>query len=376
MKKAIYAFSGDPITYGHIDIISRAANVFDLLIVAIGNNPDKNYLFSQDERLAMARESLLQYKNVKVMPFTGLLVDFAYEHNVDVIVKGVRSERDFAYEQNLDRLGNSQNLGIDTFILFSRPELTHVSSSAVKALQVEQGLIQDYVPPYVKQCLEAKLSEQYIIGVTGEIAAGKSFLSQRLTELNKDKKISIHNIELDRLAEQIQTDLQEEKYALVREEIINNFGKSVAFKNGAINRKVLGEIVFANKQKLSKLNQIMRTPILVRLRQELKKKKGLILINAALLAESEMLTLANNNIILIKVNKNEQLKRLQTRGLSNQQIKRRLRSQYNFENKKKKIESEISKHRQGKLWLVNNSSELTKKNIDELIQDIQAYFKI
>ena len=120
MKSAIYAFSGDPITFGHIDIIKRAATVFDRVVVAIGCNPAKKYLFSQEERTEMARRSLLNLKNVEVKTFQGMLVDFAYENNIDVIVKGIRSTTDFEYEMSLHNLGESQKLGIDTFILFTQ----------------------------------------------------------------------------------------------------------------------------------------------------------------------------------------------------------------------------------------------------------------
>jgi len=118
MTRALYALSGDPITHGHLDIIQRAAKAFDQLIVAIGINQLKNYLFSLEEREEMARRSLANLKNVKVSSFTGLLVDFAYENNVDVIVKGVRSNQDFEYEHNLHLMSESQRLGIDTFLLF------------------------------------------------------------------------------------------------------------------------------------------------------------------------------------------------------------------------------------------------------------------
>ena len=173
-KKAMYAFSGDPITYGHIDIIARASSAFDHVVAGIGANPDKKYMFNLEERTEMAKRSLTRFKNVEVASFQGLLVDYAYEQGIEVIVKGVRNAADFDYENVLHEVGVSQKLGIDTHILFARPELAHVSSSAVKSIQKEQGLIHEYVPLYVKQCLEARMSEQYIVGVTGEIGAGKS----------------------------------------------------------------------------------------------------------------------------------------------------------------------------------------------------------
>jgi pantetheine-phosphate adenylyltransferase len=376
MTKALYAFSGDPITHGHLDIIQRASGAFDQLIVAIGVNRLKNYLFSLEEREEMARRSLLNLKNVKVVSFTGLLVDFAYENNVDVIVKGVRTNQDFAYEQNLHLMGESQKLGIDTFLLFTKPELSHISSSAVKEIQKDQGLIQDYVSPYVKQCLEKKLSKQYIIGLTGEIGSGKSYVGEQLVKLAKNDKVQAHNIELDLLAQQIQEDLSEEKYALVRQEIVKNFGQAVAKKDGSIDRKALGEIVFADAKKLAKLNEIMHTPILVRLRKELKNKEGLIILNAALLAETKMMDLSNYNLILLDVDEKTQEQRLINRGLNKEQIQRRLVSQYDFAQKKKMIERAISKHQHGQLFILNNSVENNEKKIIGLWRDLKNYFSL
>lgn len=376
MTRALYAFSGDPITYGHIDIIERTTQAFDELIVAIGVNPTKNYLFSLKEREEMASRSLQKFKNVKVMSFTGLLVDFAYENSINVIVKGVRSAKDFEYEQNLHLLGDSQRLGIDTFLLFTRPNLAHVSSSAVKELQNDQGLIQDYVTPYVKQCLEKKISQQYIVGLTGEIGVGKSYLGEQLMLLGKEAGIGVHNIELDDLAHQIQEDLSEAKYTQVRKEIVANFGCAVANSDGTINRKALGEIVFADQEKLNKLNKIMRTPILVRLRKELKDKQGLILLNAALLAETKMMDLSNFNLILLKANEKVQKKRLLSRGLSEEQIKRRLLSQYDWQKKKKMIEQAISEHQHGQLWQLDNSAENNRAAIQSLWRDLIKYFQL
>ncbi len=375
MKSAIYAFSGDPITVGHLDIIKRAAAVFDRLVVAIGVNPNKHYLFSQEERVEMARRSVLTLPNVEVKAFTGMLVDFAYENEIDVIVKGVRSAADFAYELNLHNLGESQNLGIDTFVLFAKSSLAHVSSSAVKEIQLEQGLIQDYVGPYVKQCVEAKLSGQYIIGLTGEIGSGKSYVGEQLVALAKEVGLQAHSIELDQLAWQIQSDLQEAKYASVRKQIAAVFGSGVLTENGAIDRKALGEIVFGSQAALEQLNAIMATPILVRLRKELKNKQGLIILNAALLVEAQMSQLTNYNMILLQVDGQVQQERLLARGLTAEQIQRRLASQYDFTRKKEILEQAITDSKQGQLWIFDNT-KATKVEIKKLLEQIRAYFKM
>ncbi|MBN2880747.1 pantetheine-phosphate adenylyltransferase [Candidatus Woesearchaeota archaeon] len=354
MKTAIYAFSGDPITFGHIDIIRRASGVFDRLIVAIGENPSKNYLFSLDERLDMAKKSLLEFSNVAVCSFSGLLVDFAYENNVDIIVKGVRNSVDFNYENVLHQVGESQKLGIDTYILFARPELSHISSSIVKSIQKEQGLIHDYVPLYVKQKLEEKLSNQLIIGVTGEIGSGKSYFCDKILELGIKNDVLVHNVDLDKITHEILSSLQEPRYRKLRNDLVLVFGKNIENSDGSINRKNLGEIVFNDSFAMTKLNEMMYVPLLIRLKRALKGKTGIILLNAALLVESKLLHLCNNNIILLKVAENIQKERLYKRKLSDEQIERRLNSQFCFDEKKQIIDTLISSEKQGKLIVFDN----------------------
>lgn len=370
MKKAIYAFSADPITKGHIDIILRASKFFDQLIVAIGINQEKEYLFSVKDRIELVKKALINVNNVKIVSFKGLLVDYAYENNIPVIIKGVRGTNDFIYERNLHSSGESQNLGIETFIIFANPKLTHISSSGVKVMQNEQALIQDFVPIHVKQALEEKISNQFIIGITGEIGSGKSHASRIIVEFANKKKIPIHNIELDEITHKIYNDLKEPIYKKIRKEIVTEFGKSVSNIDGSINRKKLGEIVFNNNFKLKRLNEIMKIPLLVRFRREIYGKEGIILFNAALLAESEMTTLCNNNVLLITCNDKSQKRRLKDRGLNSDQIKRRLESQYRQEEKKKIIESKIIKDNHGSLWIFDNSDDSELERLEDFLEDI------
>jgi pantetheine-phosphate adenylyltransferase/dephospho-CoA kinase len=375
MKKAMYAFSGDPITYGHIDIIERASKVFDQLIVGIGVNPEKKYTFSLEERTNMANKSLNRYDNVKVVSFSGLLVDYAYENNVNVIIKGVRNSVDFDYENVLHQVGESQKVGIDTHILFAKPELSHVSSSAVKGIQKENGLLIDYVPIHVKQKLEERISKQYIVGLTGEIGSGKSYVGKKFVELGKEKGISIHNIELDYIGHQILGELNEPAYVEVRNQIANTFGKQIQNENGTIDRKLLGEIVFDNAsswENLQKLNQIMVTPLMVRLRKEIYGKEGLILLNSALIAESNKSYLCNNNVVLVSVDSKTQEERLRTRNLTDEQIKKRLANQHNYMNKFMTIQNEINKDNNGHIFDLDNSQgkDEIEKVFDEVISEM------
>lgn len=374
MSKAIYAFSGDPITYGHIDIILRAADVFDELVVAIGVNPEKQYLFSLEERTQLAQEALQGIPKITVTSFEGLLIDFAYEIGADVIVKGVRSPSDFEYEAGLYHLGESQELGIDTFILIARPELAHISSSAAKQIQKEQGLIHEYVPLNVKQALEVKLSQQYIVAVTGEIGAGKSYVSEQFIKLGREQDIQVHHIDLDYVTHQIYQDLPQPKYKQIRETIAQEFGPEVKNQDGSINRKLLGEIVFNDYTKLRRLNQIMEQPLLVRIRRELYGKQGLILLNAALIVEAGMTFLSNNHVCLIKTDQKSQKQRLAQRNLNDEQIQRRLDSQYTFQEKLKSLQELIKTENFGHSWVIDNSAQASQEEISDKFTQIADYF--
>ena len=375
MTKAMFAFSADPIHRGHIDIIKRAAALFEEVVVGIGVNPDKNCMFSLEERVEMAKKALQDIPNVKLTAYDGLTVDYAYENNIPVIVKGVRSLNDFDYEMGIEDIQKSQNLGIETFPLFGRKELAHISSSSAKAVQKEHGLIHEYVPLHIKQKLEERISGQYVIGVTGEIGSGKSYVSEKFEELGKQKGIKVYNLDLDKIAHEILEERKEPKYQEVRDNIAKTFGEEVKLPAGIINRKALGDIVFNDYSKLQKLNELMHTPILVRFRRELYDKKGLILLNAALIAEGGWGYLCNNNVVLVDVDKASQERRLKERkvegkALTVEQIQRRLGSQYNFAKKREELEEAISKDKYGKLWLIDNSDNSNPAEIEKTFDNV------
>ena len=307
----------------------------------------------------MARKALGSISNATVVSFEGLLVDYAYEHAISVIIRGVRDAKDYDFEKLLRQVGGSQKLGIETILLPARRELDHVSSSAVKEVQKNQGLTYEYVPLHVKQALEERISGQYILGVTGESGTGKSYICNKFETFGAQTGIIVHNIELDHVGHSILENLAEPSYQKTREDIASVFGSRVVLPGGKINRKVLGELVFGDKQKLEQLNSIMHTPILVRLRRELFGKQGLLLLNAALFTESDMTYLCNNNMLLVTTDDPSQQRRLRARGLTPEQMKRRLESQYTTAQKQSWIEQKIREQRNGTLWTVQNNDSTT-----------------
>lgn len=337
MRKAIYAFSGDPITVGHINIIERAALLFDELVVAIGVNPAKSYLFTLAERQAMAAASLQHLSNVQVSAFTGLLVDYAYEVGATVIVRGARTEADLLYERNLYWLGGSQQENIDTIVLFARQDLAHVSSSAVKEIQLAQGFVQDYVTLSVKQQLEKKISGQYLLGITGEPGVGKNHVAEALVTRAKAQSLEAHHLDLDVLGHAIFEHINEPKYRSLRSGLKTAFGSKIFTSAGQIDRSVLAQLVFTDEHKRQLLNQQMAKPLLTKLRQALFGKRGLIIVNGALLAEFNWLGLVNNQVILVTTSKSQQQTWLQQRGWSAQQISERKHAQDGVAQKQKAL---------------------------------------
>lgn len=311
MTTAIYALSGDPITYGHIDIITRSAKLFDKLIVALGINANKKYLLSPEERISVAKQSLIFLPNVEVLFFEGLLVDFAYEQHADAIIRGIRNSVDFNYEQGIEQVNGTQSQ-METLLMFSKSKMSHISSSNVKALQQENGFIHEYVPLPVKKMMELKISNQVVFGVTGIMGAGKSYVGERLVELSKElnakdpTKPLVHNIELDKLAHIIFTS-DKPAYSHIRKKIEEHFG--------TIDRKEIGMIAFGDENDHSHvdfLNEIFEEPVMVLLRKEIRDKKGIVLINSAILVESNLLATCNNHVILVDADKEIRHERLKT----------------------------------------------------------------
>ncbi len=356
----MYAFSGDPITYGHLNIIQRAARAFDELIVGIGINPSKKYMFSLEERTTMAKKAVADLANVSVVSFKGLLVSYAYEQGIQVLVKGVRDSRDFDYEMLLYQAGESQKLGIDTHLLPARQDLIHVASSVVKSILIEQGDVHTYVPIHVQQALYERMLGQYVVGITGETGVGKSHIGRLFESWGKAHAVPVHHIELDHIANQILAELDDPVYRALRLKIAAEFGCEIVDSRGAIDKRALGEIVFKDPELLRRLNAIMDLPLSVRLKREMYGRRGIIAINAALIAESDMMYLCNNNIILVTAARDIQRDRLRQKQLTDKQIERRLHSQYSAEQKKERIAQKIREQNHGSLWLVDSSATVRK----------------
>ena len=153
MRRAVFAGSFDPVTTGHIDIVERAAAMFDELIVCIFHNVQKDGCFPLDDRVQFLREAVAHVPNARVDVFSGLLTDYMKQQNACVVVRGLRSVKDFEYEENHAAMVRHLMPESDTIFLLTRPDLTFVSSSGVRELIRFRAPVQGIVPPAVERAI-------------------------------------------------------------------------------------------------------------------------------------------------------------------------------------------------------------------------------
>jgi len=152
VRRAVCPGSFDPVTNGHVDVISRAAGLYDELVVAVLVNPGKAGLFSVDERMDLLREAVAEMPNVTVDSFQGLLVDYCKAHDIPVIVKGLRAVSDFEYELQMAQM-NRELANIETLFVPTAPQVGHLSSSLVKQIAMFGGDVSRLVPKAVNDRL-------------------------------------------------------------------------------------------------------------------------------------------------------------------------------------------------------------------------------
>ncbi len=150
MKRAVYPGSFDPITFGHLDVIKRAALIFDELTVSVLNNKEKNPLFSVEERVKILEKAIKDFPNVKVDSFSGLLIDYARENNIRVVIRGLRAITDFEYELQIAQTNRVLSKeALDTMFMTTSLQYAYLSSSSVKEIASFGGDISQCVPGFV-----------------------------------------------------------------------------------------------------------------------------------------------------------------------------------------------------------------------------------
>lgn len=149
MKIAIFPGSFDPITKGHQDIILRALPLFDKIIVAVGKNTTKKYMYSQEQRVKWIKSVFAKYKKVSVDSFDGLTVDYCKKVKATYILRGLRNTVDFEFERNIGQMNKAMQPGIETIFLLTSPELSAINSTIIRDIVINNGDASQFVPKEV-----------------------------------------------------------------------------------------------------------------------------------------------------------------------------------------------------------------------------------
>ena len=354
--RAVYAFSGDPITLGHVDIVRRAARTYDELVVAIGENPEKSsaYLFSRAKRLELARQALEHLPNVTCVAFDGLLAEYAYRNGFDVIVRGVRNNSDLEGELELFAIIKSLHPSIDVVFLPAQPELAHISSRVTKAIVSEGGDVSAYCPLHVKEALERRILDKFFVGIAGGIAAGKSRLAEDLVAALSAHVPATH-INLDSVGHYVLGTTEKDICQRTRRRIAETFGAAVQRADGSIDRQKLGRIVFDDPRRLAQLDEIMRSPMLARLYEQTRRiARGVIILEGAILVEAGWTQLVNNRVILVDAPEDVRIRRLvETRGMDRDEAATKVARQPTAAERRTRMQTFIEAARWGQLWEVD-----------------------
>jgi len=160
MVKAVFAGSFDPPTNGHLDIIQRASKLFNSIDIVVSINPEKKYMFSDEERISMMKELVKNFENVTVHGYKGLIVNYCKQVDAKVLIRGIRSSNDFGYEFDLALMNQNLNPDIETVFFQTKEKYTIVKSSSIKQLAQFGGDISTMVPKFVEKALKEKYTEE------------------------------------------------------------------------------------------------------------------------------------------------------------------------------------------------------------------------
>ena len=161
MRTAIYPGSFDPFTNGHLDVVHRAARLFDRVIVAVAKNDGKHPLFTLEERTALIKQSIKDIPNVQADAFDGLLVEYVKKHSAQAVVRGLRAISDFEFEFQMALMNRKLNESFETIFMMPKDTYTFLSSRIVKEIARLGGDVTPFVPAHVQAALNAKLAEAH-----------------------------------------------------------------------------------------------------------------------------------------------------------------------------------------------------------------------
>lgn len=386
MKKfdrGLFPLSGDPVTFGHLDLITRAATDCEELVVLLCQNDGKrgSYLFRLEERVAMMERAVKQLgiAGVRVQSWTGLLVDFFSREACDVIFRGIRDDRDRKEEERQMRYHTMIAPEVEGKVVYleADPQLKDVSSTTVKAF-ISHGIeVTEYVPAFVKELLEERILHQWKLGVAGEIACGKTWLTDMLTDELKARGYETHVVRFDELVRHFYAEASPGARA-VREELVALLGEGVlTVDRHEVVRSVLFARMFdpATPEATRDRIRALTAPHIMRLyRQALRGVRGVILVEWAQLAEMHMGSFVNHRTLVIE--SPDRAAFAMERGLGDKLLKHVAATQWSAERKSASLARDAREAGGGLVLRYENhraEPDEAKRMVRELADEILQY---
>ncbi|HTK04077.1 MAG TPA: dephospho-CoA kinase [Candidatus Eisenbacteria bacterium] len=306
-RRGLVALSADPVTYGHVDLIRRAAEKCRELVVMVANNDRKlgSYTFTLAERSAMVERAVAEagIGGVRVVGSSGLLVDVYLKEGCDRLFRGVRNEKDVDFEEEQATLNCMILPAIDGHFDYVQadPKLKLVSSTMVKMFVQRQLDVDKFVPMFVKQALEERLLGQYRVTVTGGIAVGKSWVASELARQAKASGVQASHVNVDQLLREVY-DEDSEGAKDIREALAKRFGDPILTADRkTVDRKRLAEALFVRGADIHRqfVTELTMPHVARKYREALTPLKGLVVVEWAQSAEMDMGTWTNDNVIVV-----------------------------------------------------------------------------
>jgi pantetheine-phosphate adenylyltransferase len=359
-RRGLLTLSADPIHRGHTDIIKRARDRCETLVVYVTNNDLKrgSYLFDIRVRERMTAHALQVegIENVEVISGDELLVDVYLRENCDAVFRGVRTEEDRLFEEQQMQHHNLVLPGFASHVVYlealgSRKTL---SSSVAKAMADKHIDVAWLVPTFVKAMLAEKLHGQYFVGITGQMGVGKTFVAQSLADQLRSSGYPTHLLNIDEL---VRTLYDEDSRGAqgVRDQMVALLGDaSILIDDGRrVDREALKAVVAtADGDVLAKLHNLTAPHVNRLMRQYLRHRRGLIVVEWALLIENELTHLCNHHVLI--VDSPDQDTFLDERGVPADVRERFLAEQWDADKKQEQMQRIIETTRYGRIKRVTN----------------------
>ena len=318
----------------------------------------------------------LDFSNVEIIASELSLVEVAAELQTKIIIRGIRSPFDVQSEMEFNHVYRKSDAELEFIYLLAKDGQRLVSSSLAKSILLRGDETSDYFPLVVKKNLEEKLLNQRKIIVTGVIASGKSTIVKAMIARFKREEISACEIDFDEIVENIYQKINTQPYSLYKRKLVDYF--FTPKEQVTVSKAIISRLVFQKnvKENLAFLKKTLKPLIYKLYREQLKGKAGLIFLNAPLAVEYDLLKEANNQVLFISLDEENQKKYLLKREkLTPAKLNGKIKAAGTNQRKLKAIQDKIAKDKFGKLMIYPNNVPLTPQRIDELCNKMKTFLK-